>query len=136
MTGYTKGRRKENELLKYLEYHGFTGCRSSGSHGFWDVIVSPSTTTLIKQTLHIQCGIKSREEQTALMKVAANHHGLFAHALFHDRSEPSIRMFLTNSGYIPLSEFLQSYYCVKAEKYFDVIMRLNPKKQTSKPVER
>ena len=135
MSGYEKGRRKENELLRYLEYHDFTGCRSSGSHGFWDLIVSPSTLTSVKSTLHIQCGVKSKAEIELLRKVAANHHGLFAHALFTNRNEPVIRMFLFSDYYLPVADFLQRYYNLKGEKYFNVIHHLNPKKQTSKPVD-
>lgn len=133
MTAYEKGARKENELLKYLEYHGFTGCRSSGSHGFWDLIVSPPKTTPAGLTLHLQCGVKTLAELEELSNVANAHHGIFCHVVFSDRQTPRIKSLdLVAKYYTPISDFIQIIYRIKCESYFDVIKRLNPTKQKSR----
>lgn len=38
MTNYTKGRRKEYQLIHRLELEGYIIIRSAGSHGFADIV--------------------------------------------------------------------------------------------------
>lgn len=138
MTAYDKGSKKENEVLKYLEYHGFTGCRSSGSHGNWDLIVSPPTTTPVNQTLHIQCGVKTKAELLRLREVAQNHHGIYCHLLFFPFKTPIIKniLWMENMPYINLTELITRIYGIKTEEYYLVVNKLNPRKVGQRKKER
>jgi hypothetical protein len=133
MTRYQKGADKENELLRYFEYLGFTGCRSAGSHGNWDLIVSPPIQTPYSQeTLHIQCGPKSKKEIARLEKIAACHCGKFAHVLFKFRSPPMIRDLKQELIYKELVVYVRDTYGLETkEHYFTVVKKIKKVKDKS-----
>lgn len=133
MTNYSKAADKENELLKYFEHHGFTGARSAGSHGFWDLIVSPPLNTMNGKTLHIQVGKKTYRDINQLGEVARTHHGLFAHVVIYPRRVPHIRTFFPfdMNNYIDIDQFLMKVYNIAGQDYFEVVNKLHTVKQTT-----